>query len=67
MTHEEFKALPHEQRAGVTRVHQRQCPQLGWEEFLERCSAPTGNIVPYVGIQINGMLIGVEPDGYSHT
>lgn len=69
MTNDEFKALPAAQREGVIKVYNHQVagPHTNWESFLADAQAPSGRIAPYVGIQVNGMFIGVEVDGYAHT
>lgn len=67
MTKAEVEALPDAQRAALRALWTR--TDLSWEAFLEKCHAPTGVLVPYVAVLgVRGTaMIGIEPDGYTHS
>ena len=65
MTSEQFQELPIAQREALYRLQERS--GIDWDDFLSRCLAPTP-IQDYVAVlNFNGMYVGVEADGYTHS
>ena len=66
MTDDQFKQLPREQRRATWRLyrrHQNGCPTF--KQFVARVEqAPADDCVM---IKWQGIWIGIEPDGYTHS
>lgn len=55
-----------EQRVSLKRIRDRHCPDERYRDFRKRVEPVFfggGAII----VQVPGMWIGIEPDGYSHT
>jgi len=56
--------LTKKQRHAVKRIYDRNStPKIGYRTFRKQVIPGFG----YVGIEWNGMFLGIEPDGYTHS